>query len=76
VIIRDEKAELLQIINSIPAENYEKFGPGIGIEKICRRFNGSKLQAESFLLQLEREGKIEIYRIPEMPNSILVVRPL
>lgn len=74
MIIRDEKAELLEIINSIPAKNYVGFGYGVPAGEIFDAFDGWKEQAECFLLQLEQEGKVEIFRKPELDDMILVVR--
>lgn len=74
MIIRDEKTELLKIINSIPAKNYSGFGYGVPAGEIFNAFDGWKEQAEYFLLQLEREGKVEIFRKPEFDDMILVVR--
>ncbi len=74
--IRDEKSELLQIINSIPAKNYKNFGYGVPVVEVCNAFNGSKGEAESWLLQLEQEGKVEIYRQSDLPDMLLVVRTI
>lgn len=76
MIIRDEKAELLAIINSIPAKNYADFGYGVSSGEIYNVFNGVKEQAEFYLLQLEQEGKVEIFRKPEFDDMILAVRTI
>lgn len=76
MIIRDEKSELIEIINSIPAKNYKDFGYGVSAGEIFTAFNGVKEQAEFFLVQLEQEGKVEIFRKPELDDMILVVRTI
>ena len=76
MIIRDEKSELLKIINSIPAQNYKDFGYGVSAGEIFNAFDGIKERAEFFLQQLEQEGKVEIFRKPELGDMILVVRTI
>lgn len=76
MIIRDEKTELLAIINSIPAKNYIDFGYGVSPNEIYNVFDGVKEQADFFLLQLEQEGKVEIFRKPEFDDMILAVRTI
>lgn len=76
MIIRDEKSELLGIINSIPASNIKDFGFGVLINSVYSSFNGAKDLADIFLLQLEQEGKIEICRKPELDDMILAVRTI
>jgi len=76
MIIRDEKSELLSIINSIPAKNYEGFGYGVSYGEVFTAFNRADGIAKSFLLQLEQEGKVEIFRKPDLPDMILAVRTI
>ena len=76
MIIRDEKSELLAIINSIPAENIKDFGYGVTVDKIYNAFDGIDGIAKSFLLQLEQEGKVEIFRMSELDDMILAVRTI
>lgn len=74
MVIRDEKSELLEIINSIPANNVEDFGYGVLIGEIYKAFNGPSEIADVFLFQLEKDEKIEIFRKPELDDMILAVR--
>lgn len=76
MIIRDEKDELIKIINSIPAKNYNNFGYGVSVTEVCNSFNGNEGEAKSWLLQLEQEGKVEIYRQADLPDMLLVVRTI
>lgn len=76
MIIRDEKSELLQIINSTPAKNYTGFGYGVSAGEIYNAFNGVKEQADFFLLQLEKDGEVVIFRKPEFDDMILAVRTI
>lgn len=76
MVIRDKKSELLQIINSIPAENYKNFGYGVSVGDVCNAFNGTNGEAESWLLKLEQEGEVEIYRQANLPDMLLAVRTI
>ena len=76
MVIRDERSELLTIINSIPAKNYKDFGCGVSIGEIHEAFNGPKEIADIFLCQLEQDGKVEIFRKPEFDDMILAVRTI
>lgn len=74
MVIRDEKSELLQLIHSIPAENFVGFGYGVSVGDLYKAFHGPKEKAELLLCQMEQSGEVEIFRKPELGDMILVVR--
>lgn len=74
MIIRDEKSELLQLIHSIPAENFAGFGYGVSVGNLYKAFRGPKERAEFLLCQMEKSGEVELFRKPELGDMILVVR--
>lgn len=76
MFVRDEKSELIEIINSIPAQSIKNFGYGVPVCEIYDAFNGVDEIAKSVLLQLEQEGKVEIFRKPDLDEMILAVRTI